>query len=562
MRMQLIKKQLDLLSSTTGIGFLFTNNGLSVSSDAYLDMGSASIMKQQVIPIPEQYSYAKEEPLDYLKYVNPIARATLYIFQIGDSEGAHFTVETSMISELLFERHKEMICRTMLLVRQIFKVVDDLENTTYKALYTPKATHFTQQYSTYATLKSIVFYKPSFCACRVNILNTREIINVYGDKTLIQAKETVFRLIHTHSKDLGIKMQETIQYVENDGILVLFDNINQAKTILEKLEDLLTNTVIDSYVVTVKLGAALVQFPVISDTTRIGNLLTKGINYLSEHSSDIVNIVDMHSDEGERILNEYKLSEDLRQTITKKRDEIMVYYQPKVDANTGRVVGAEGLVRWNNSERGLVPPNEFIPISERTGIIKELGKLILDTVIGDSRKLEAELGMKIRLGVNVSALQLEDESFVDYVESKIESGDCDPTLIDLEVTESVGMFDINHSIELLGRLKKAGVTISLDDFGTGYSSLTYVKNLPLDCLKIDKSFVDSIFDETSFCQNIIDISKKINLSTVAEGVETKEQWDILREFGCDTLQGYYFSKPVTFNELIDKIKHLNKTEVV
>jgi EAL domain-containing protein (putative c-di-GMP-specific phosphodiesterase class I) len=156
--------------------------------------------------------------------------------------------------------------------------------------------------------------------------------------------------------------------------------------------------------------------------------------------------------------------------------------------------------------------------------------------------------------VNVSAVQLEDDNFVSYLEDQVQLGICDPTLIDVEVTESVGVYNIGHTISLLERLQNLGVTISLDDFGTGYSSLTYLRKLPLDYLKIDKSFIDDIFDTKSFCEDIIGITKKLNLKTVAEGIETKEQHEVLREYGCDILQGYLFSKPVPYEALIDYIQ--------
>lgn len=555
MRRNLIKEQLNLLNSSTGIGFIFTNKGRTIKSNSYVAISKLEELKK-LPPLPFTYT-SDSDVLEYSAHVHSSTKAGVYVFKIGDSSGSHFVVETTVIPELLFERHKEVICRSMMIIKKMFEIIDELENKELNAIYIPKAHNNAQLYNTTSTLKATMFTRHIFCACRINILNTKEILSIYGDKTLSQAKDAVFRMIHTYSKDVELKLREDIQFVENDGILVIFETLEQAKTVLNRLEEPLANVTIDNFVVTIKLGASLVQFPMISDTAKIANLLLKGINYLSDNFSDILNIVDMHSEVGENILKEYKLSEDLRTTVTKNKDEILVLYQPKVDTETGRVVGAEGLVRWNNQERGLVPPNEFIPISERTGLIKELGRLVLDTVIEDSKRLNSTLSEKIRLGVNVSAIQLEDEAFVDYLESKIESGECDPKYIDIEVTESVGMFDINHTIDLLSRLSKTGVTISLDDFGTGYSSLTYVKNLPLNYLKIDKSFVDSIFEETSFCQNIIDISKKIHLLTVAEGVETKEQWDLLKEFGCDILQGYYFSKPIRYEELVEKIKTLN-----
>lgn len=553
----LIREHLNLLSNTTGIGFIFTNQGIHITSCVYRNLDIITELKSSKFVEEETYSNIyTNTSITYRIYRNPINTRVLYIFPIGESSGSEYVVETDVISESIFQKHKETVCRTILIIRRIFELFEKLSNLEIENLNTNKSSvNVLKGENSLTVLKTARLIYKSFYVGKLSILNHKEIFNIYGNKALQHVKTELNRLLSLYKSHLNpINNKDALHLIDDESYLLFTENKDTLLEVVNKIADNFANFKFNDYVISVKLGISYANYPMISDTNLLNRVLNAGVDSLRNDSTDNLTIVDMNSEAGNKVLTDVKMSEELRHALTDKKNEIVVVYQPKVSALTGRIIGAEGLIRWNHSKRGLVPPTEFITLSERTGIIKELGKLVFDTIVEHSTILQELTGKFIRLGVNVSTVQLEDNIFVDYVESRVNKRICNPALIDIEVTESVGAYDISHVIKLLSRLSSLGITISLDDFGTGYSSLTYMKNLPINSLKIDKSFIDSMFEETSFCKNIIEISKKLNLETVAEGVETEEQWIKLREFGCDVLQGYLFSKPVKFPDLVNLVK--------
>lgn len=251
---------------------------------------------------------------------------------------------------------------------------------------------------------------------------------------------------------------------------------------------------------------------------------------------------EMESSLKERALME----EEIRRGI--EQEQFLLYYQPQVDEKSN-VYGAEVLVRWNHPERGIVSPAEFIPIAEETGLILPLGQWILKTAC-DQLVLWAdqEEFSNLGLAVNVSARQFNESDFVEQVLSVLKVSGANPMLLKLELTESLLVQNIEKTIEKMERLRAEGVRFSLDDFGTGYSSLSYLKKLPLTQLKIDQSFVRDILTDTNdaiICKSTIALANSMGLSVIAEGVETKEQFESLLSFGCRTYQGYWFSRPLS-----------------
>jgi EAL domain-containing protein (putative c-di-GMP-specific phosphodiesterase class I) len=238
------------------------------------------------------------------------------------------------------------------------------------------------------------------------------------------------------------------------------------------------------------------------------------------------------------------MEDDLREAL--KSDQFLLYYQPQFDC--GGCIGAEALIRWNHPRRGLLFPDGFIPLAEETGLILALGDWVLETACRQvaawaNRRETAELAV----AVNISALQLRQSDFVERVLAAIDRTGADPKRLALELTESMLVHNIEDVIVKMTELKSHGLRFSLDDFGTGYSSLTYLKRLPLDQLKIDRSFVrDILVDDSSgaIAQTIISLSRVMNLSVIAEGVETEEQRNLLANLGCHAFQGYLFSRPV------------------
>jgi diguanylate cyclase (GGDEF)-like protein len=251
----------------------------------------------------------------------------------------------------------------------------------------------------------------------------------------------------------------------------------------------------------------------------------------------------------EAVAEKLALENRLRRAL--ENDEFVLHYQPKVDLDTRRIVGLEALIRWANPELGLVPPMKFIPLMEETGLILDVGLWALRQAALD-RKRWVDQGMAApRVAVNVSAVQLRKADFVATVEAALRHG-ADPHGIDLEITESLIMEDIEGTLAKLHALRSLGIDLSIDDFGTGYSSLAYLAKLPAQILKIDRTFVSTMVDDRSsmtVVQTMISLAHSLRLKVVAEGVETQEQAKLLHLLHCDQIQGYLVSKPLPFEQV-------------
>ncbi|HEX7127277.1 MAG TPA: EAL domain-containing protein [Thermodesulfobacteriota bacterium] len=239
-----------------------------------------------------------------------------------------------------------------------------------------------------------------------------------------------------------------------------------------------------------------------------------------------------------------------------ERDEFLLHYQPRVDLRTGKVNGMEALIRWKHPEMGLVPPMEFIPLAEETGLIVAIGEWVLRTACAQARAWQAAGLPALRVAVNLSARQVHRKNFVGMVAQVLEETGLDPSCLELELTESMIMQNTDSVRFSLLALSEVGVKLSVDDFGTGYSSLSYLKRFPIHTLKIDKSFVRDVTvdgDDAAIVTAIIAMAHRLRLRVVAEGVENDGQLEFLRRYNCDEMQGYLFSRPVAapeFGELL------------
>ncbi|MCD1261729.1 EAL domain-containing protein [Paenibacillus athensensis] len=254
-------------------------------------------------------------------------------------------------------------------------------------------------------------------------------------------------------------------------------------------------------------------------------------------------------------LNRLRLESELRKAIT--NDEFILYYQPQVDIDTGRIVGTEALIRWNHPERGIVAPNQFIPFAEESGLIVPIGEWVLRAACKQN-KLWQDMGFPpIPISVNLSVRQFFQHNLKGKIDQVLQQTGLDPQYLELEITESMTM-DVDHAIQSLLELKQLGVHVSIDDFGTGYSSLYYLKKFPIDKLKIDRSFVRDIMvdpNDAAIVATIIAMTHHLNLKVIAEGVETEDQLRFLHENRCNEVQGYWFSPPVnadTMESLLTK----------
>jgi EAL domain-containing protein (putative c-di-GMP-specific phosphodiesterase class I) len=237
-----------------------------------------------------------------------------------------------------------------------------------------------------------------------------------------------------------------------------------------------------------------------------------------------------------------------------ERGEFRLHYQPTFSLKDGRLTGLEALVRWQHPERGLVPPLEFVPLAEESGLIVPLGQWVIRESCRQVREWADRIpGVEsIALGVNLSARQLSHPNIVRDVADALDDFRIKPELLILEITESVLVFDSAAMIQRLNELKSLGLRLAIDDFGTGYSSFAYLRRFPVDMLKIDKSFVEDVATEptaSALVEAMIRIGKTLNLLTVAEGVERPDQAEQLRRLDCDVAQGYHFSRPLPGDEI-------------
>lgn len=332
-----------------------------------------------------------------------------------------------------------------------------------------------------------------------------------------------------------------------DEFIVMLLNVNRIKILdfCQRIINQFSSPIIldnEEFYITVSIGISLYPEDGVDEETLIKHADTamyhakdKGKNNFQFYHSFLIH----------HTTRMIELESSLRKAI--QHNQFMLYYQPQIELSTGTIVGAEALLRWFHPEHGIIAPNEFIPLAEETGLIVPLGKWILETACLQNKQWQNAGKRPIPVSVNVSVRQLQDEDFVEYIKLVLKETQLEPKYLDLEITESI-MQDIESSIKILAELKGIGVSISIDDFGKGFSSLSYLRYLPIDQIKIDKSFVDDITVHASAGQivkTIIDLGHNLDFGLVAEGIENEAQIQFLVNHGCQKGQGFFFSKPIT-----------------
>ena len=271
-----------------------------------------------------------------------------------------------------------------------------------------------------------------------------------------------------------------------------------------------------------------------------------------------------YSEDFDRAVQErFQMLRDLRDAM--EHDQLKLFYQPQLDLKTGKVIGAEALLRWwkpDNSKQGgnFISPAVFIPVAEQSGLIVPIGNWVLQKACQTAAKFKNEFGINIRFAVNVSGNQFVQGDICAMVSKTLSETGVAPHMLELEVTESVFMDDINHTVQILNNLHALGVELAIDDFGTGYSSLSYLSHFPIDRLKIDQSFVRNALNDkenASIARTIINLGHSLDLKVIAEGVETRLHEEFLKQHGCDEVQGFRYSKPVPEEKLLEFIRSYN-----
>lgn len=258
------------------------------------------------------------------------------------------------------------------------------------------------------------------------------------------------------------------------------------------------------------------------------------------------------------------IATNLHQVIQQRKfTEFEVYYQPIVDITSGKIMAAEGLLRWQNPELGWVSPSEFIPLAESTGLIITLGQWVVETVCQQLR-IWHDAGIDhLTISVNLSALEFNRPELIKEITNTLKSKGLDPRCLEIELTESMIMQDLNNAIATINELQSLGLRIAIDDFGTGYSSLIYLKNLPVNTLKIDRYFINNVADDnqkSAITKALIEMAHNMNMLVIAEGVETEAELSFLRDNRCDAMQGFLFSRALPSGEFEDFLwseKHLS-----
>ena len=371
-----------------------------------------------------------------------------------------------------------------------------------------------------------------------------------GDKLLIEAAD---RLKKGSSEGVTVARFESAKFAV---LLPQINNTNDVIGIVNKYNEALNLPFIiggHELFTTVSMGIGL--FP--GDGDDIQTLLKNTCTAIHRVKDNGGNSYQFYTtDMNSKALEQLKLENNLRRAI--ERGEFEVFYQPKINLEYSQICGMEALVRWRHPDLGLISPAEFIPLAEETGLIIPLGEWVLTTACRQNKSWQDEGFAPLRVSVNVSTRQFQQQNFSEIVTNIIGNTRLDPRYLELEITESVIMQDMEFTEKTLSKLRDLGVEITIDDFGTGYSSLGYLKRLPVDVLKIDRSFIKDLAfnaEDAALVKAIITLAHNLRMKVIVEGVETKEQLQILELLECDEWQGFLYSKPLPaedFKELLLK----------
>ncbi len=369
-------------------------------------------------------------------------------------------------------------------------------------------------------------------------------------------------------KDVALRIKsklrktDTIARFGGDEFIVILDDINNpiiVVNIVQKLMQCMHDPlVLDGHTIYVTVSIGISIYPDDADTA--DDLLKNADAAMYNAKSDGRNTYRFYTEDmTEKAFERMALESSLRQSI--KDENFMLYYQPQIDGERNKITGMEALIRWKDGSKGFIPPGKFIPIAEETGLIIPLGKWILRRGMQQMVKWYAEGLHPGSLGINLSMLQLQKHDFISMLEMLLEETMCQPQWLNIEVTESQVMKNPEQTIMTLQKISRLGIEISIDDFGTGYSSLSYLKRLPIDTLKIDRSFVKDIPDDEediAIVKAVIALAGSLNLRVIAEGVETQEQKVFLVKNGCRCIQGYLYAKPMPADEMEKMLREESK----
>lgn len=370
--------------------------------------------------------------------------------------------------------------------------------------------------------------------------------HMQGDKVLTEIAKRLRKILHNKDSIARYGGDEFVIAIAN--VVSQQDALLQAESMRRAIERPVRIGEHEVFV-TASIGVSMYPMQAITAEALLYRA-EKAMDYAKKQLSGQVALYfeDLNID-GARVL---LLDAELRKAIEQRA--FIVYYQPKIDAQTARLIGFEALVRWKNDVLGFVSPAEFIPYAEETGLIVPISEVIIEKVFEDAKRF-CSLGIShVPIAINISSLHFQHPNFCQSMQQLVDNAQVDASHFELEVTERTVMNNAAETVETFHALRKLGFTLSIDDFGTGYSSLSYLVRFPLNTLKIDRSFIQQICmkeEKQAVVDAIIHMSHRLKMRVVAEGVEQREQVELLRELGCDEIQGFYYSKPLPFEEAVE-----------
>jgi diguanylate cyclase (GGDEF)-like protein/PAS domain S-box-containing protein len=350
-----------------------------------------------------------------------------------------------------------------------------------------------------------------------------------------------------------VREGDTVARVGGDEFTIVLQDINKkeaAAVVAQKVLRAIADPVeLNGHRLYVTTSIGITTFP--DDGDDAETLLKNADNAMYRAKAEGRNTYQMSTHELSRSMHErLTLDSGLHQAI--ERDEFELWYQPQIDLRTMRMVGMEALLRWRHPERGILLPAHFLALAEERGFIVLIGDWVLRTACLEAKRVHDAGHPDFRLAVNLSPRQFHDDSLIDTIVTALGESGLPPANLEIEITETAAMADVQLTFTLLTRLREMGVRVAIDDFGTGHSSLNYLKRFPIDTLKIDRSFVEDLpdrFEDAAIVRAVLELARGLDLRVVAEGVETKAQLDFLQGHECREVQGFYFAEPMPANEL-------------
>ena len=395
-------------------------------------------------------------------------------------------------------------------------------------------------------------YKHRFALLFIDLDNFKNINDSLGHHIGDELLKRVTQRVQS-----SLRESDILARLGGDEFIILLNDVKSEEEVLKviskELELFRKEWHIDSHKLLISSSIGVAMFP--SDGDTIEDLMKNAdiaMYRAKELGRDNFSFFTKELDR--KVHEALEIENDLNYAL--QRDEFRLFYQPKVHVASGKIIGAEALIRWEHPKKGLVFPDMFIHLAESTGFILKLGKWVMDESVNALKRWEDE-NLDLNVAFNVSTRQFQHSEIVEELSQKLQTSLVNPSKIYIEITESIMMESLKQTMDKLDKLKALGVKISMDDFGTGYSSLSYLQKFPIDSLKIDKTFVDEIENdtkETVLFNTILSMGKNLKLNIVAEGVEEEYQLDYLKKKGCPYYQGYYFSKAVPEEEFLELVR--------